>query len=147
MTDPLTRLRAMGVGLEKTDEYGRGSCNDLGEDPAFEQGRSYLRDNYADAMRDELATIAADALEEAEKAEARVRELERERDRMASFVDKASLLAKIRRLRDEVAGCVVASRISEDRYEMFHVHGVMARALLDGLRLADRKAQETTDEH
>ena len=32
------------------DNYRRERCNDLNEDPAFEQGRSYLRDFADDAI-------------------------------------------------------------------------------------------------
>jgi hypothetical protein len=79
MADPLTRLRALlPEGLEKTDGYA--------EDTAYLTGGRHKIS--ADAMRDELATIAADALERAGKAEARVRELERERDRYKAIFNR-----------------------------------------------------------
>jgi flagellar biosynthesis/type III secretory pathway protein FliH len=106
MPDPLTRLRALlPEGLEKTDGYA--------EDTAYLTGGRHKIS--ADAMRDELAAIAADALERAdypasaaydegfrtgaqkasieaeaeiEKLKARVRELERERDRYKAIFNR-----------------------------------------------------------
>lgn len=82
--------------MSAVDEYRKARCNDLNEDPAFEQGRSFLRD-YADEAIDELEILHGRAIERETKAKRERNEL---RDKLGQADAKRDASIPLRRTRE-----------------------------------------------
>ena len=53
------------------------------------------------------------------------------------------LLDRMQRLKDELSGCLIVSKLSNGNYEVFDLRGPMAHAMLEGLRLAEKRQRPT----
>jgi hypothetical protein len=55
------------------------------------------------------------------------------------LIEHESLLEELLRLKDELSGCLIISRMGNGNYEVFDLKGPMAHAILDGLRKAEKR--------
>ena len=153
MTDPLTRLRALGVALEKTDEYEGSVFLWRNHVPCTPKAKS-------DAVIDELATGWADALERATRADSELARVTSVLNRSLEFLAPDSVLAKLRLAQAQLAAVTkerdealqqlekekwMLERLS-DQHWPYNEDGNEARRVAHLMRLSDEYDREATDE-